>query len=652
MPIVTEAGPRIQRLSAAVVNKIAAGEVIERPASVLKELLENSVDALSTRIEVDLEQGGSELIRVLDDGDGVHPDDLELAVASHATSKLRSADELFRVHTLGFRGEALASIAEVSRFRIRSRPRDAELGSELDVDAGIVKAPRPCGCAPGTCVEIRELFLNTPVRRKFLKSASTEYSHAAEHFTRIALANPRLHLVLRHNNKPIHELPGADEFIDRVELFFGSELARDLIRVESEHDGVRLWGYVAHPKQSKGTRKGQYLFLNGRWIQDRSLQHALSEAYRGLLMVGRHPIAFLFLEMPPDLVDVNVHPCKFEVRFQDSQRLYRQLLSTLRSRFLGMNLDSVLSVAGRGSSLDSPAAQVSGDSPQARKAQLELTSWAKQKLSAWRPNDDLSDLEAIADELDRRESEQHGAAGVQSPPMPVAPPAVGEPPTPQDSAAVGPTSAGSAPSSAGDDPSTSEVQIPAADARAMQVHDCYLVVETGAGLTVIDQHALHERILYEHLRHRVLSNEVEVQRLLMPIPIELSAKEAALVLDQTDVLSELGLSVEPFGGQTVAVTGYPTLLAKADPGELLKAVVEHLDATGQQASRRDLIDSLLHMMACKAAIKAGHRLSPEEIESLLAQRHLVNDAHHCPHGRPTALTLSRADLDRQFGRLG
>jgi DNA mismatch repair protein MutL len=186
----------------------------------------------------------------------------------------------------------------------------------------------------------------------------------------------------------------------------------------------------------------------------------------------------------------------------------------------------------------------------------------------------------------------------------------------------------------------------------MQVHDCYLVVETGEGLTVIDQHALHERILYEHFRHRVLANQVEVQRLLMPVPMELSAREAGLVLDQADVLAELGLLVEPFGGQTVAITGYPTLLAKADPAELLKAVVEHLDSTGQQATRRDLIDSLLHMMACKAAIKSGHRLSPEEIESLLAQRHLVDDAHHCPHGRPTALTLTRADLDRQFGRLG
>lgn len=642
MSVLTEAGTRIHRLSPAVVNKIAAGEVIERPASVVKELLENSVDALATRIEVDLEQGGAELIRVSDDGEGMHPEDVELAVTSHATSKIRDADDLFRVHTLGFRGEALASIAEVSRFRLRSRRHDADSGCELEVEAGVAQPPRLCGCAPGTCVEVRALFLNTPVRRKFLKSPATEFAHVTEHFARIALANPRLQLVLRHNDRLVHELPATERFIDRVELFFGSELARSLIPVDSEHRGVRLWGYVAHPGQSKSTRKGQYLFLNGRWIQDRSLQHALSEAYRGLLMVGRYPIAFLFLEMPCELVDVNVHPCKFEVRFQDGQQLYRQLLSTLRTKFLGMNLGAALQVEGRAA-----AGAATPLKPElALRAQQELTSWAKTRLANWRPNDDLSDLEALVDELDRREAEREAAPS--APWMPAGAPAR----SPQTQTV----------------PANAEQQVPdvarattvfdaappaaAGGVRAMQVHDCYLVVETGEGLTVIDQHALHERILYEYLRRRVLSRQVEVQRLLIPAPVELTAREAGLVLEQTDVLAELGVMVEPFGGQTVLVTGYPTLLTRSDPAELLRAVVEHLEGTGQRATRRDLADSLLHMMACKAAIKAGHRLSPEEIDSLLAQRHLVDDHHHCPHGRPTALTLTRADLDRQFGRLG
>src|SRR5262245_32482286 len=377
--------PRIQQLSRHVVNKIAAGEVIERPASVLKELLENSVDALATRIDVDIVEGGMELIRVVDDGEGIHPDDLPLAVASHATSKLREADDLFRVQTLGFRGEALASIAEVSRFRIRSRPHDQPTGAEIEVTAGIASPVRPCGCPAGTLIEVRDLFASTPVRRKFLRQPSTEFGHASEQFTKIALAHPRLHLVLRHNDRPVYELPAAEKLLDRITLFFGSDLAKNLIWVESEFEKVRLWGYVGHPSLNKATRKGQYLFLNGRWIQDRSLQHALGEAYRGLLMVGRNPVSFLFLEMPADLVDVNVHPTKAEVRFRESQKLYRQLLSMIRTTFLGMNLNSELQVR--------PTAAVPApvltpvrsrvDPERQKELQQDLVAWVKEQTRDW-----------------------------------------------------------------------------------------------------------------------------------------------------------------------------------------------------------------------------------------------------------------------------
>src|SRR5436190_8524188 len=336
--------PRIAQLSPHVVNKIAAGEVIERPASVVKELLENSVDSLATRIEVEIGSGGMELVRVVDDGEGIHPEDLTLAVASHATSKLREADDLFRVQTLGFRGEALASIAEVSRFKIRSRRHDLPTGVELEVDSGVHGPVRECGCPAGTTIEVRDLFASTPVRRKFLKQPSTEFGHISEQFTKIALAHPRLHLVLRHNDRVVYELPAAEKLLDRIGLFFGADLAEHLIWVKSEFEKVRLWGYVGHPSQSKATRKGQYLFLNGRWITDRSLGHALAEAYRGLLMVGRNPVTFLFLEMPADMVDVNLHPTKAEVRFRESQKLYRQLLSTIRTKFLRMNLNSELQV--------------------------------------------------------------------------------------------------------------------------------------------------------------------------------------------------------------------------------------------------------------------------------------------------------------------
>ena len=368
----------IHRLEADVVNKIAAGEMIERPASVVKELLENSVDALATRVEVDVRWGGSELIRVVDNGEGIHPDDLLLAVTSHATSKIESADDLFRVQTMGFRGEALASISAVTRLRIRSRRERSETGYELEVVCGAVGLPQPCGCPVGTSIEVRQLFGNTPVRRKFLKTEVTEFGHISEQFTRLTLAHPRLHAVLRHNEKTVYELPSTERLIERLRLFYGDQLAEHLIWLESQTDEVRLWGYVAHPSQSKASRKGQYLFLNGRWIQDRSLQHALSEGYRGLLMTGRHPIAFLFLEMPPDQVDVNVHPTKTEVRFQDAQPLYRQLLSTLRSKFLGMDLGSTMSLPSTPGSSESAGPL---DSKRRQELQMELVDWAQEQLS-------------------------------------------------------------------------------------------------------------------------------------------------------------------------------------------------------------------------------------------------------------------------------
>ncbi len=621
---------RIQQLSPAVINKIAAGEVIERPSSVVKELLENAVDALAGRIEVEIVAGGTELIRVADDGQGIHPDDALLTVSSHATSKIESADDLFSVHTMGFRGEALASIAEVSQFSLRSRQEKAQRGFELEVNAGRAGEAKPCGCPVGTVVEVRNLFCNTPVRRKFLKTHATEFGHVTEQFTRIALAHPRLHLVLRHNRKVVYELPAAAGLLERLRLFYGTELADKLIWVESEHEGVRLWGYVAHPSESKSTAKGQYLFLNGRWIQDRSLNHALREAYRGLLMVGRYPVTYLFLEVPPESVDVNVHPTKSEVRFRDSQVLYRQLLSTLRKKFLSVNLDGGLDLNGGG-----PEQQPENVTPpvtpeQHTQAQQDLVAWAGEQLSAWKP--------------------ANSGASWDMPPraVPLPPSAVNLPDQRADATPHSDGGEGEPTRRTGAAHPTS----PNADCpRAMQVHDAYLVVETDEGITVIDQHALHERIMYEHLRSRVLARDVESQRLLLPDTIEMSPAEAEVLVERAELLAEFGLGIESFGGGTVLLTSYPVMLAKADLRQLLLDILDRLTG-GEQPTRRDLVDELLHMMSCKAAIKAGQRLSPEEIESLLEQRHLVDDAHHCPHGRPTALVLSRTDLDRQFGRLG
>jgi DNA mismatch repair protein MutL len=636
---------RIQALETLVVNKIAAGEVVERPGSVVKELLENSLDALATRVDVDIVDGGTELIRIADDGQGIHPDDLTLAVTSHATSKIRGADDLFRVRTMGFRGEALASIASISRLKIRSRRADREHGTEIGVDGGTIAPIQPCGMPQGTVIEVRNLFFNTPVRRKFLRSVPTEFGHISEQFTRIALASPRLAAVLRHNERIVYELPPTDQVLERLKLFFGSDLADGLMWVESQTDSSRLWGYVGHPSENRSTRKGQYLFLNGRYIQDRSLQHALGEAYRGLLMTGRYPVAFLFLELAPDQVDVNIHPTKAEVRFRDSQSLYRQMLSTLRTKFLTADLESTVSVPGR---LQLTAPQPV-DPKQQLDLQLDLAAWAKDGLANWTPS-----AEPTLQPSDWQTSVSFPSVGerfgLSMPPFATsATPPSSEGSTdssnfrPRD---FGPSSSGQTPVDQAPPPAGSPAR------QIMQVHDCYLVVETDEGITVIDQHALHERVMYEHLRARVIEGAVESQRTLVPQPLEFGAREATALRENTDVLGQLGYGIEEFGGTTILLTAYPAMLAQADHPRILADLAEQLASAGQKPSRRDILDSLLHLMSCKAAVKAGQRLKPEEMESLLAQRHLIDDAHHCPHGRPTALVLTRTELDRQFGRLG
>jgi DNA mismatch repair protein MutL len=322
--------PRIQQLPATVVTKIAAGEVIERPASVVKELLENSIDAGATRLEIDLEQGGGELIRVVDDGCGIAAEDLPLAFASHATSKLSTADDLFRIGTLGFRGEALASIGGVSQVTLQSRPADAPDGAEIGCHGGELSAVKPWNGSPGTRIEVRHLFFNTPVRRKFLRTTATEVGHVCEAVTRLALACPKLHLVLRHNGKIVHEVPATASLLDRVGLFFGRDVADRLYHIDTTMGPARLTGYVADPACERGHARLQYLFVNGRWVRDRSLGHALQEAYRGLLLTGRYAVGFLFLSLPPDSVDVNVHPTKSEVRFRDGQAAYHLVLGAVR----------------------------------------------------------------------------------------------------------------------------------------------------------------------------------------------------------------------------------------------------------------------------------------------------------------------------------
>ncbi|MCE2727906.1 MAG: DNA mismatch repair endonuclease MutL [Planctomycetaceae bacterium] len=554
---------RIEKLPQSVVNRIAAGEVVERPASVVKELLENALDAGPGRIDVALDQGGIALVRVVDDGGGIEADDLPLAVAAHATSKLRVAEDLERIETLGFRGEALASIGEVARLVIRSRPPGAA-GAALEVDGGRVGAVLPHGGAVGTTVEVHQLFGNVPARRAFLRAPQTEWSHSADAFVRTSLAHPAVAFSLAHNGRTVHDLPAAGSWLDRIAGLFGAALAGRLLEVEADDGEVALHGYVGRPEDDMAGTRLQHLFVAGRPFRDRSILHAVQEAYRS--------------------------------------RLYRLVLSALRSKFLSSDM---------GTRLVPPGAATPGPAFAVEPAPWPAAS-AGRSLP-WGPPPAAAD---------------HALAPGPS----VFGQAIAE------SATAGPLAPPPAPAPA-----------PAADAeRAVQMHDRYIVVETSAGIEVIDQHALHERLLYERLKAAVAAGGLEVQRLLVPESIELSAAEMELVAEHAATLGKAGMQVEGFGGSTVIVTSKPALAGSTPAATLVREVLGRLAAAA--GSGQMLVDEVLHGMACKAAIKAGDPLSSAEVAALVRDRRLVPESHHCPHGRPTSLTLTRRDLDRQFRR--
>lgn len=637
--------PIIRQLPVSLVNKIAAGEVIERPASVVKEMLENSVDAGATLIEVLVEGGGTDLIRISDNGCGIEPEQLELALAPHATSKLKDSEDLFDVRTLGFRGEALASIAEISHMTLRSRVASSDSGYELRAQGSEREAIKPCAMDIGTTIEVRHLFFNTPVRRKFMKTPSTEMGHVVEAFTRVALAFPHVHMILCSNDRVQYDLPETSRWADRIRAFFGDEVADALISVEHQDEKVKVRGYVADPSLSRSNNRMQYLFLNGRYIRDRALQHALSEAYRGLLMVGRMPVCFLQMEIDPKTVDVNVHPTKVEVRFEDSGAIYSRLLHTIRHRFLTSNLVAKprdAAIDPQGSQPTAPAIGTENTPSMASAgSNTSLMDWARSQQSV----PDFRPFPSSGFSNDPFRSEPFTpAAPMQQPAW-----------TPPASHAQTPVAPSADPLLDAIDfsPKHSGAQDIMGSARAVgfQIHNRYLITQDEAGMVIIDQHALHERILFEQIKTKVLSKSLDRQRMLVPATVQLTSAEAAMALDSKEMLAEIGFEVESFGGDTIVLNAYPSILSKRAPEEMLRQVLEALMSGGKKVNAQDVLDELMNMMACKAAIKAGDRLSDPEITALLEQRHLYHDTHHCPHGRPTALFFSRDQLDKMFKRI-
>lgn len=666
---------RIRTLPLDLQNKIAAGEVIERPASVVKELLENALDAGARHIDVQIEEGGRKLIKITDDGGGIAFDDLPLALAAHATSKLPQEDDLYHIQTMGFRGEALASIASIAHVTVTSRPADAQAGGRITAEGGTLSDPAPAGCAPGTSIEIRNLFYNTPARRKFLKTAATEISHITEQVARVALAHPGVALKVSHNGKTIYDLQAVDTFRRRIGDFFGPELAEALIPVERQVEAVQLYGLVSRPVDAKSSPRWQYTWLNGRYIRDRFIQHSVREAYRGLMDPNRQPVLFLYFQANPEDVDVNVHPTKIEVRWADSGSVHGLTLSALRETLLEHD--------------NTPALNVAKDpfGGKMNEAAADPRQTPQQKIR-----------QAIADFFRETGPVQHHlgfprkSAGGGPAPRPAGPPANGGltgggatmplPPPPNEPAGTVTPAAGETAAPFGPEEFEKAFEplirpqaplvppaVPSASApvehemprileqdrqqptRAIQIHNSFIVAETADGLVVVDQHALHERVLYEQFRARVAVGPMESQRLLLPETVNVPPDQVALVAERSDLLARLGIEAVEFGPNTIAVQAFPSLVInRVRIAEFVTEMLAKLGTAISNTNAEKLLDDVLNMMACKAAVKAGDPLGPQEIAALLANWKNVEGSSNCPHGRPTVLKLSLSDLERQFHR--
>ncbi|MBI5864993.1 MAG: DNA mismatch repair endonuclease MutL [Planctomycetes bacterium] len=606
-----------------LVNRIAAGECVERPSSVVKELVENALDSGAAQIDISILDGGRELIAVRDDGQGMNPDDLLLAVHPHATSKIAADDDLFNIHTMGFRGEALASIGSVSRLAITSRSAEADVAHIIRVEGGVQDDPRPCAAPVGTLVEVRDLFYAVPARRKFLKTPATEVGHITEQLARIALAHPGIGFTLRNQNRLVHDLRSTDARLERIADFFGSEVAEVLLPISRESGGVRVEGLVAPPKDSRGSSKWEYVFVNGRYVRDRFVSHAVKEAYRSLIDPSRYPMVFLYITVDPSHVDVNVHPTKIEVRWRDSNFVHGQVLAALRDKFLKTNLDHRFRAPAeneeyrervRGAMVDFFTRHADAERPVAVQQSVH---------SGTRPQPFAG---SRASESAVREI------------TPVDEPAAVTCPAPAPAAEVERA------------PNAAANLAGAVPVRAIQVHNTYLVVEQPDGVLIIDQHALHERILYETLKRRIADRKLESQRLLLPEVIRVPSDRHEVIESHADTLARLGVEIVVSGPSSVALHAFPSFLERLDRTAFLRDLIDRLAEPGARPAADTLLHEILDMMACKAAVKAGDPLTPEEIAALLAQRELADRSSHCPHGRPTTLHLSLRDLEKQFHR--
>lgn len=602
----------IRVLPETLANQIAAGEVVERPASVVKELVENALDAGATRVDVDLEEGGVRLIRVRDDGAGIAADELALAVQRHATSKIATLDDLEAVATLGFRGEALPSIASVSRFRIASKRADSAYGHALEVEGGKVGAPVPAAQGQGTTVEVRDLFFNVPARRKFLRTERTELGHIEEWLRQLALVRPDVELRLSHNGKQLKRYRGGDvaEFAKaRVLETLGEEFSRHAIAIEHEAAGLRVSGWIAQPAYNRAGTDQQYFYVNGRAVRDRSVAHAVKLAYADVLYHGRHPAYVLFLDIDPRRVDVNVHPAKHEVRFRDGRLVhdfvYRTLKDALAQTRAGVEAEGEIS-------------------PQA--------TMAPNPFAAAQPS------AQAAPTYDWHRPQPGLRLGVAEAP-----------------AAYAALYRGSQSASHGELPNAAEMprddaEMPPLGFAVAQLHGIYILAETAEGLVVVDMHAAHERINYERLKAAFDGEGLRLQPLLVPQTLAVSQREAELVEQEGQTLRQLGFELDRSGELSVLLRAVPALLANGNAEALVRDVLSDFIEHGHSLRVAEARDRLLSTMACHGSVRANRRLTLPEMNALLRDMEATERSAQCNHGRPTWARFTLAEMDRWFLR--
>ena len=641
---------RIRILPDALASQVAAGEVVERPAAVVRELVENSLDAGASHVEVHAQRGGTALIRIVDNGSGMDREDALLCLERHATSKIRSKEDLAAISTFGFRGEALPSIASVSRFRLATRTADALAGTEVEVNGGKMSGVRDHGGAAGTVIEVRSLFFNVPARRKFLRTETTEYAHLEQQFRLHAIANPRVAFTLTRDGVVMFHLPATQDVLERIRGLAGEDLAARLIRVErEERRGITVHGYIGGPGLSRSGRQQQITFLNGRPIESPSISYGLREGYHTALMKGQYPVTFLFIEMDPHAFDINVHPAKKEARFHDGNAV-RDVVALAVNHALSQSRQ-----LPQGHPVSRGEREVEAA---ANAAQIAPFDAARRAL----PPDVTQTLLAIP------RAEQHAlrADWSQAPalsPVPATPAAerIELPkrdvlPAAEPSAAPGPEARGGllwpAPS---EKRSEEEVDAaPKSEADAFRIigvlNHLYVLMEGREGLVLMDQHAAHERVMFEKLRAAMEREGVPSQRLLMPLTLQVSPREADLLARNLDALSRLGIDAQPFGPNLFKIDALPTFLKTDDPLAWLNQVVDELSALTSKSSSLRLGEDMIATTACRHAVKANDVLSTPELRALLRDMFECEMPYCCPHGRPTLIQISYPELERKFGR--